>query len=192
MQTISIIDEFQVLYNYVILSINDAIHVYYIWREHCYFNLHILYFNIIHIGLFLELNHLMTWEEISCIYLSIVLLPVFQHLWQVAMIFMYTLCVPMTRSPCPRGWHYFMCMLLCNGHLLVVYIEYITCVICCLRKSEFLAVIFCSSIKLLNKIDLQNENWSVCNVVLNIKLLLVNLNRKLFSFYIPSFIDIQF
>lgn len=128
--------------------------------------------------------------NILYIFIYIVLLPVFQHLWQVAMIFMYTLCVPMTRSPCPWGWHYFMCMLLCNGHLLVVYIEYITRVICCLRKSEFLAVIFfCSSIKLLNKIDLQNEN---CNVVLNIKLLLVNLNRKLFSFYIPSFIDIQF
>lgn len=191
MQTISIIDEFQVLYNYVILSINDAIHVYYIWRKHCYFNLHILYFNIIHIGLFLELNHLMTWEEISCIYLSIVLLPVFQHLWQVAMIFMYTLCVPMTRSPCPQGWHYFMCMLLCNGHLLVVYINRVYYLCYLLFKEIWVSGcdFFCSSIKLLNKIDLQNEN---CNVVLNIKLLLVNLNRKLFSFYILSFIDIQF
>lgn len=128
------------------------------------------------------------------IFIYIVLLPVFQHLWQVAMMFMYTLCVPMTRSPCPRGWHYFMCMLLCNGHLLVVYINRVYYLCYLLFKEIWVSGcdFFCSSIKLLNKIDLQNENGFVFNVVLNIKLLPVNLNRKLFSFYILSFIDIQF
>lgn len=56
------------------------------------------------------------------------------------MIFMYTLCPSYDLVPLASGLALFYNV--CNGHLLVVYIECITCVICCLRKSEFLAVIF--------------------------------------------------
>lgn len=110
LQTASIIHEFQVLYNYVILSINDAIHVYYIWRKHCYFNLHILYFNIIHIGLFLELNHLMTWEEISCIYLSTLFFYLYSSIYGRLLWFLCIPCVSLWLGPHVLGAGIILCV----------------------------------------------------------------------------------